>query len=69
MWLAGSGVCSGSPTSPSVVPVDGVCDEREGGWRRKMAREREMVFGKSTVSLGGAGGYWVFEGVKLSSGR
>ena len=34
-----------------------------------MAREREMVFGKSTVSLGGAGGYWVFEGVKLSSGR
>jgi len=43
----GSGVCSGSPISPPVAPVDGVDDEREGGWMRKMAREREMLLGET----------------------
>ena len=46
----GSGICFGSPTSPPVALVDGVGDEREGGWTRKIAREREMVLGESSGS-------------------
>ena len=30
----------------SVAPVDGVDDKREGGWTRKMVREKEMVLGE-----------------------
>jgi len=58
MWLAGSRVCSGSPTSSLVAPVDGVGDGREGGWTRRMAREREMVLGESTGSWGELLGVW-----------
>ena len=57
MWAAWSEMRSGSPASPSVLPIDGVGNKREG-LEMKIARE----VGVEAAGCGGATRCW---GVQL----